>query len=82
MGRVFSYCRCSTTRQFREKDRDSFQRQEQPRPIGAGHGVELTHGSVRSGRVGLPREEPGKGGGLNRFLEMAKSGQLGENPVY
>ena len=81
-GRVFSYCRCSTTVQDRE-GADSFSRQE---ALAAdwcrARGVELD--SMDLGDVGISAYR-GKnlrsGGVLDRFLDMAKAGQLGPSPT-
>lgn len=82
MGRVFSYCRCSTTIQDRE-GADSFSRQElQAREWCERNGAELDPMDLSDVGVSAFRGKNLAGGGvLDRFLALARSGQLGNGPT-
>ncbi len=82
MGRVFSYCRCSTTIQDRD-GADSFSRQEaQAREWCERQGLELDPMDLSDVGVSAFRGKNLAGGGvLDQFLALAKSGKLGESPT-
>lgn len=83
-GRVFSYVRVSSRAQDRE-GADGLQRQEQmARDWCRAHGRELDPldlGLVDAGVSAFHGKNLAAGGPLDRFLAMARSGQLGDAPT-